>query len=198
MTSAKLILASQSKYKEAQLDQLGLSFSCQSPDYEEVFREDLAPDELAVTLARGKAKAVQAAAAYSQDTSLIIIGSDQVAVHQNGQLLAKPGTRDRAFEQLNHASGSTVTFYSAIALLSAGIEQCWHVPTMVKFRQLEAKEIERYIERDQPLDCAGSFKAEALGISLFDEIKSTDPSALIGLPLISLSKALREHGIPVP
>lgn len=189
----ELILASQSGYKQRQLTELGLKFTSISPRIHEDHSLSDNPASLASELAVRKAADV-----LQRHPDSLIIGSDQTAQDPEGNLLTKPGQRDRAIEQLLRCRGRTVTFHSGVCVLSAGTRQSWSIPTTVAFRDLTRAEIERYVDRDQPFDCAGSFKVEALGISLFDHIHSDDPSALIGLPLISLCRELRAFGIDLP
>jgi septum formation protein len=188
-----LILASTSPYRRTLLQRLGLPFSCADPGVS----EDVPPGEFAVDsalrLAQSKARAV---AAHQPDA--LVIGSDQVAVC--GALrLDKPGTHQRAVEQLAAASGRTVRFETAVAVLDARSGQMTTrvVPTSVRFRELGRAQIEAYLRTERPYDCAGSAKAEGLGIALIARIESDDPTALIGLPLIALTELLAGHGMPV-
>lgn len=182
-----LILASTSTYRKAQLAQLRLPFVCASPGVDEAPRANEKPRELALRLSRAKAMAV----AGQADSNAIIIAGDQCAALDN-KLLGKPGTEGKAAFQLLACSGRTVTFYSGLCVLDNrnGESCCSCVETRVKFRQLSTEEIHNYIAMDKPLDCAGSFKAESLGITLFEAIESNDPSALTGLPLIELNNFL--------
>ncbi len=193
LADVDLILASTSIYRRELLARLGAPFRQQSPDVDEAAQPDETPLQLAVRLAGAKAHAV--ANAHS---NALIIGSDQVA-HCAGQLLGKPGNLDHARGQLQACSGRSVAFHSAVCLIDTRREprRALHAvdTTTVLFRTLEANEIERYLIADEPWDCAGSFKAERLGIALFERIESTDPTALIGLPLIALCRLLREAGI---
>jgi len=173
-----------------------LSFSCIAPGVEETARAGEAPVELVARLARAKASAVSA-----QQPMAWVIGSDQIAVLDGGEApLGKPGTEAGCQEQLRSCSGRTVEFLTAVALMrqenNALIE--FTDRTRVIFRALDQSTIERYVAKEQPLDCAGAFKSEGLGISLCESIDGTDPSALIGLPLIRLSAALRAAGFAVP
>lgn len=185
-----LILASSSPYRRAQLEQLRLPFECVSPHINEEALAGEKPADLARRLAAEKARAV---AATHPDA--LIIGSDQVA-ECGGRTLGKPGNRERAVEQLKSCSGRRVNFYTGISLLDSGTDrQRTEVEIFtVHFRQLSDAQIERYIELDRPLDCAGSFKAEGLGISLFEKMEGSDFNSLIGLPLIRLVDLLRESG----
>jgi septum formation protein len=173
-----------------------LSFACIAPGVDETARFGEAPGELVRRLARAKASAVSA-----QHPNAWVIGSDQTAALDGGEApLGKPGTEARCQEQLRSCSGRSVEFVTAVAVMrqenNALIE--FTDTTRVTFRILDQSTIERYVAKEQPLDCAGSFKSEALGISLCESIDSADPSALIGLPLIRLSAALRAAGFEVP
>jgi septum formation protein len=190
----KLILASTSRYRADLLRRLTENFVQQAPGTDEMAQQDEAPVDRALRLATAKAAAV----ATRHDNALII-GSDQVA-ELDGRVLDKPGTIERARAQLRDSSGRVVHFHTAVCLLDARDGRRFaHVDhTRVHFRALTTAEIIRYVEREHPLDCAGSFKAEGLGISLFAAIDSHDPSALIGLPLIALARMLRECGMALP
>jgi septum formation protein len=192
--SKGLILASTSRYRRALLQRLGLPFECVAPDADESRLPGEPAVEMAARLARAKAEAV--AARYPD---AIVIGSDQVAL-RGTDILGKPGTVERCREQLRASSGKEVVFLTAVHVVDgAGGRAESHVDrTVVQFRELTAAEIDRYIERDQPLDCAGGFKAEALGIALFDRIESSDPTGLTGLPLSWLCGALRRARVPIP
>jgi septum formation protein len=193
-------LASTSRYRKELLGRLGLTFSCIAPEIDEIARFGEAPLELVGRLARAKASAVSA-----QQPGAWVIGSDQIAVLESGgdsdgPSLGKPGTEARCQEQLRSCSGRSVEFLTAVAVMrqknNALIE--FTDTTRVIFRALDQSAIERYVAKERPLDCAGGFKSEGLGISLCESIDSTDPSALIGLPLIRLSAALRAVGFEVP
>jgi len=189
-----LVLGSTSRYRADLLRRLIADFEQRAPGTDESPLPDETPRDRALRLAIAKARA----AAEGLDDALVI-GSDQVA-ELAGRVLDKPGTAQRAREQLSASSGHQVHFYTALCLHDTRTgEDRVHVDhTVVVFRSLGADEIERYIEREQPLDCAGSFKCEGLGISLFERIDNEDPSALIGLPLIALTRLLREAGIALP
>jgi septum formation protein len=185
-----LILASTSRYRRELLARLGLPFQTARPDVDETPIPGESPLQLAQRLAEAKANAV------ARDfPNAWVIGADQVA-ELNGDAIGKPENFERAADQLSAASGQRLHFYSAFCLLRWEPRKL--IPstdiTTVQFRRLSANEIERYLHKEQPYDCAGSFKSEGLGISLFDSIESKDPTGLIGLPLISLSKALRQAG----
>lgn len=187
----ELVLASSSRYRAELLARLGLPFRTHPPEVDEGRRSNEDPDALVRRLARDKALA--AAAQYPR---ALIIGSDQVAVC-SGEVLGKPGSAERAVAQLARLSGQTVTFLTALCLhdAAAASAELAVVPTAVLFRALSAAEIEHYVARERPLDCAGAFKSEGLGIALFERLEGTDPSALIGLPLIELCRMLRRAGL---
>lgn len=195
LADVDLVLASTSRYRRELLARLTPHFRALAPQVDESALPDEAPLALACRLAEAKARAVAARAAGA-----IVIGSDQVA-DLDGRLLGKPGTIENARAQLAACSGREVAFHTAICLIDARTTSTRAYAaidtTRVSFRQLAADEIARYVARQQPLDCAGSFKAEGLGIALFEHIESIDPTALIGLPLIALCRLLREAGIEV-
>ena len=189
-----LILASTSPYRRALLERLGLPFECVAPGAAEERVAGESPEQMATRLARLKAEAV---AARFPDHA--VLGSDQVAV-LGDEVLGKPGTAERCREQLRQCSGREVTFLTAVHLIDGPHAAAHsHIDrTVVRFRELSAAEIDRYVAADQPLDCAGGFKAEALGIALFEHIRCEDPTALTGLPLIWVCGALRRSGLSVP
>jgi septum formation protein len=187
-----LLLASTSRYRAERLACLNLVFEQVSPQMDESPLVDEAPYDLALRLAKGKAWSLR-----SRYPNHLIIGSDQTAADDQGILLDKPGTAERAREQLTRCSGQTIIFYTGVALVGLAID-AWVVTTEVVFRALTLTEIERYVASEQPLDCAGSFKVESLGITLFNAVRSDDPNALIGLPLISLASKLRDAGFTLP
>jgi septum formation protein len=189
-----LVLASTSKYRRELLERLKLPFQTVSPGVDETPLSMEAPEATAGRLALAKAKAAQARFARS-----LIIGSDQVAFCE-GVRLDKPGNHAGALSQLRHSAGKSVTFITAIALVNAasGQTQSRLVSTEVRFRKLSDDEIERYLQAEPAFDCAGSAKAEGLGISLVESIQSSDPTALIGLPLIALCEMLRNENLSVP
>jgi len=186
-----VVLASQSKYREAQLRQIHIQATIHPADIDETPKPGEPAEELAQRLALAKARRVAQARAQQNAPSALIIGCDQTA-SCNGERLFKPGTADIARQQLRMTSGQTVIFYSAVALLNTQTNKFQDdvIRTEVKFRQLTDQQISHYVERERPLDCAGSFKCEGLGIALFDYIRSDDPSALVGLPLIRLTDFL--------
>ncbi|PAS99128.1 MAG: septum formation protein Maf [Candidatus Dactylopiibacterium carminicum] len=189
-----LVLASTSIYRRQLLERLGLPFITDRPEVDETPRAGETPVGTAERLAQEKARAVAA-----RHPGALIIGSDQVA-HRGTQRFDKPGTAERAIAQLRNMSGQSIVFHTAVCLLDAdsGQSECIGVPTEARFRTLSEAEIVRYVEREAPLDCAGSAKSEGLGISLLEYMRGDDPTALIGLPLIALSRLLRSHGISVP
>ncbi|GLQ95307.1 Maf family protein [Dyella acidisoli] len=190
----RLVLGSTSRYRADLLRRLGLAFEQRAPGTEEIELASEMPAVRAIRLATAKAMAAGAGLADA-----LVIGSDQVA-ELDGVLLEKPGSVERAHAQLSACSGRTVTFHTAVCVFDtdSGQQYPYIDLTLVQFRQLQPEEISRYIEREQPLDCAGSFKCEGLGISLFERIDNSDPTALIGLPLIALAKLLRDAGMAVP
>ncbi len=189
-----LVLGSSSPFRRALLERLGLAFETSSPDVDERRHDDERAEDLVRRLAESKARA--AGTRYPQ---ALIIGSDQVAV-LNDQVLGKPGSRERAIEQLRAVSGQTVNFLTGLCLYNSatGELQIEVVPYSVTFRQLDDERIGRYVDAEQPLNCAGSFKAEGLGIALFARMEGSDPTALIGLPLISLVSMLAQEGVELP
>lgn len=191
-----LVLASTSRYRGELLARLTLPFRSVAPNVDEAPLPGEAADALAARLARAKALAVATA-----HPGTLVIGSDQVAALE-GAKLGKPGNAARAREQLAASSGREVTFHTAVCLVDARTapprEHHALDTTRVVFRRLRDEEIERYVAAEKPLDCAGSFKVEGLGISLFERVENTDPTALIGLPLIALTRLLRDAGVALP
>lgn len=186
-----LVLASSSAYRRELLARLGLPFRHECPDVDETPRPGEAPRTLAQRLARAKAAVVAA-----RHHGAVVIGSDQVAIDPDGSVLGKPLTLEAARAQLAAASGRTLVFATALSVIGAdGAARETCVDTEVRFRRLGAAAIERYLEREPALDCAGSVKSEALGIALCESIRSDDPTALVGLPLIALCRFLRELGL---
>jgi septum formation protein len=194
MTTPRIILGSTSRYRAKLLQRLLPTFEQCAPGTDESPRAGETPATRALRLATAKAEA----AAGGQPDALVI-GSDQVA-ELDGIVLDKPGSARRACNQLATCSGRRVHFHTALCLLDtrSGQRHTHLDHTCVHFRPLGADEIARYVERESPLDCAGSFKCEGLGISLFERIENDDPSALVGLPLIALARLLREAGITLP
>lgn len=187
----RLILASTSAYRRELLDRLGIPFEVKSPDVDESPR----PNEPTADLARRLAKA-KALAVAKLNPEAIVIGSDQVA-DLHGKPLGKPGDHERATQQLRAMSGQTVLFQTAVAVvcLSTGFSDVELAVVEVRFRQLNDTEIENYLQRERPYDCAGSAKSEGLGIALLEHIGNDDPTALVGLPLIRTTKMIRAAGV---
>ncbi|WP_372986424.1 Maf family protein [Marinobacter sp.] len=186
-----LLLASSSPYRKALLERLALPFTTASPDIDETPRPGEPADDLALRLAERKARALTA-----RHPGHWIIGSDQVACLPDGTLLHKPGNHAQAVQQLRQSSGHRVVFLTSLCLLDADSGECQLIcePFTAHFRTLSNEEIESYLEREQPYDCAGSFKMEGLGITLFDRLEGRDPNSLVGLPLIALNGMLRDWG----
>jgi len=192
--SARLILASSSKYRKMLLRRFDIPFECMSPDIDETMRVSETPMQLARRLALEKAGAIS-----SKMPQAIVIGSDQLAIF-NGRILGKPGNHQAASAQLSSFSGQVVEFLTAVSVQcqASGFSETHIDSTRVNFRHLQADEIERYLVAETPFDCAGAFKAESLGITLFESIVSEDPTALIGLPLIRTAAMLRRAGLTLP
>ena len=190
-----LILASTSPYRRRLLERLRLPFTCIDPAVEESVQDGESPQKRARRLATEKASAV----GETLQGEAIVIGSDQVACVY-GQILHKPGTPEAAEQQLAASSGQIIQFWTAVSVWTSPGEPATErvVPCEVKMRTLNTDEISRYVALDQPLDCAGSFKWESLGITLFEAMRTDDPTALEGLPLIALSELLREAGVSLP
>jgi len=188
-----LVLASTSPFRRELLQRLGLPFTTAAPDIDESPLPGEAPAALVRRLSERKARAVGRARAG------LIIGSDQVAT-TGDDILGKPGSHERAVEQLQQLAGRSVTFHTGLCLLDTAKDavQVDVIPFSVEFRQLGTMQIERYLRREQPYNCAGSFKSEALGITLFRRMRGDDPTALIGLPLIRLTDMLAAAGITLP
>ncbi|WP_248745708.1 nucleoside triphosphate pyrophosphatase [Pseudomonas sp. MWU12-2037] len=189
-----LLLASSSAYRRELLTRLRLPFTCASPDIDESQRPGEAAIELVKRLAEEKARALAA-----HHPAHLIIGSDQVAV-LDGRILGKPHGFEKAREQLLAASGTRVSFLTGLALLNSQTGACQVdcVPFSVQMRSLTVERIERYLHAEQPYDCAGSFKAEGLGVSLFQSTEGPDSTSLIGLPLIRLVDMLLVEGVQIP
>ena len=193
-TSAPIVLASTSRYRRELLGRLNLPFEVAAPRVDESRLAHEAPQALALRLARAKAQAVQHAWPEA-----LIIGSDQVAVVDDA-FLDKPGNFDTAFAQLKLMRGKAVVFYTALCLLNSRTarEQVAIVPVTVHMRDASDQQITRYLLAEEPYDCAGSARIEALGITLVEKMDGDDPNALIGLPLIALCGMLRNEGIDLP
>ncbi len=189
----QLVLGSTSPFRRQLLEKLGLPFDTASPETDETPLQGETPEQLVARLAEAKARAVS-----SQYPEALIIGSDQVAVN-DGEILGKPHTHDKAMEQLRNASGKQVRFLTGLCLYNAATDhaQVEVVPFDVIFRDLSDEMIDNYLKAETPYNCAGSFKSEAMGIALFDRLEGEDPNTLIGLPLIRLVRMLEAENIRV-
>jgi MAF protein len=194
-----ILLASSSPYRASLLKQLGLTFIQVSPDIDETRLKDETPINMVTRLSEEKARVLR-----TQYPDHIIIASDQLAITANNQILGKPGNHETAFRQLSQVSGEKVVFLTGLCVLSGHKAQTipLHMQSVVEpfsvyFRQLNEAQINDYLRREQPFDCAGSFKSEGLGISLFKKLEGDDPNALIGLPLIKLCSLLENIGINI-
>jgi septum formation protein len=190
----RLILASTSPYRRELLARLRMPFDCIAPGVDEQRQPGEPVEVLTTRLAELKATSVA-----SGHPGTVVIGSDQVAV-RDAEVLGKPGTIERCMEQLRQSSGREVAFLTAVHVFDgrSGRGETHVDRTVVRFRELSDEEVSRYVAADAPLDCAGGFKAESLGIALFERIDSSDPTALTGLPLVWLGGALRRAGFAVP
>lgn len=188
-----LILASSSLYRKELLKRLKLPFTVQVSHVSENQNSDESATDLCERLAAQKAEKVAATHPNS-----LIIGCDQVAI-LNQSILGKPGNYETAFQQLSNSSGKTLLFHSAVCLLNSQTQrkQLTHITTEVRYRKLTSYQIEQYLRIDEPYDCAGSGRIESLGITLVESVISTDPTALIGLPLITLTEFLLKEGVTV-
>lgn len=189
-----VVLGSTSRYRRELLQRLGLPFEVAAPEVDETPLPDETPAAIAQRLALAKARAVA-----ERFPEAVVIGSDQVA-DLAGEPLGKPGTHERAVQQLHRMRGKTVVFQTALAVVcrASGFERQDIAPVRVVFRDLDDGEIERYLRIEQPYDCAGSAKSEGLGIALLERIDSDDPTALVGLPLIRTCQMLRAAGVRLP
>ncbi len=187
----KLVLASTSPFRKQLLDKLQLPYETDSPDIDESTVGEESIEVMVMRLAEAKARAVSA-----RHPDSLIIGSDQSAV-LNGIALSKPGNFENAFKQLKQASGQKIVFHTGLCLLNSKTSkiQVACVPYSVVFKELSEKQITNYLNKEQPYNCAGSFKSEALGIALFERFDGEDPNALIGLPLIKLIEMLSNEGM---
>jgi septum formation protein len=187
----KLVLGSTSRYRRELLLRLGLPFEVAAPDVDETPLPGELPAHTALRLSEAKARAVAA-----RFPDALVIGSDQVA-DCDGRAVSKPGNRENAFASLRALSGRTIVFHTGVALVDAASGRCQRelVDVTSVFRDLNDGEIANYLDREAPYDCAGAVRSEALGIALFTRITSDDPSALVGLPLIALSRMLRNEGV---
>jgi septum formation protein len=188
-----IVLASTSPYRRELLQRLRLPFSVQAPRVDEQALPGESPHATACRLALAKARAVALAR-----PGAIVIGSDQVA-DVDGEALSKPGSHEAALAQLTRMQGREVLFHTAIAVIGPGGEQqVDDVPTAVRFRVLPVEKLDAYLRAEKPYDCAGAAKIESLGIALLESVRSDDPTALIGLPLIRLTSMLAACGVPLP
>lgn len=194
MANTSIVLASSSRYRRELLQRLGLPFESWSPDVDETALPSEPPRETAIRLAR-----LKAAAGARKFPKAWVIGSDQVA-DLDGRAIGKPGTFENARRQLRDVSGHSVLFHTALCVLNDRMERRHErlVTTEVAFRRLSDAEIDRYLEREHALDCAGSAKSEGLGVALLSRMHGEDPTALVGLPLIALAALLRAEGFEVP
>lgn len=190
----QLVLGSTSPYRRELLTRLQLDFKTARPDADETPLQGETPEQLAGRLAQLKAASLR-----TRFPDSLIIGSDQVSTLDDLTPVGKPGTEEKAFEQLRAASGKTALFYTGLCVLNTqtGAEELLVDRYEIQFRDLSDSEIEAYIRKEQPLDCAGSFKSEGLGSALFARHQGADPTSLIGLPLIALCECLRRQGLPV-
>ena len=189
----KLVLGSTSPFRKALLEKLHVDFECDSPDIDETPLPDETVEDMVTRLAIAKAQAISA-----RHPNSLIIGSDQSAV-LNGEKLSKPGNFENAYKQLTRASRQKITFQTGLCLLNtdSGNIQSACVPYTVVFKALTPQMIENYLRKEEPYNCAGSFKSEALGIALFERFEGADPNALIGLPLIELVNFLGNEGFSI-
>lgn len=189
----KLVLGSTSPFRKEILTKLNLAFVCAKPDVDETPLLNETPIQLVERLAIEKAKAVA-----KEFPNALIIGSDQVAMHNN-TILGKPHTHENAIKQLSSFSGNKVSFYTGLCVYNSATEKTLSLvePFYVHFKVLSAMNIEQYLLAEKPYQCAGSFKSEGLGICLFNKLEGDDPNTLIGLPLIKLTELLAQHGIDV-
>ena len=193
-SSAPIVLGSSSPYRRALLDRFLTEFECVAPDVDESPPPGVAAEDLVVSLARQKAEAVS-----RQHHAALVIGADQVAVLE-GRILGKPGDHNTAVDQLLTAAGKSVRFLTAACILDP-VTRTRHEhtdETTVQFRQFDRRLAETYLHHDEPYDCAGSFRVEGAGFVLFDAVRSEDPTALIGLPMIWLAARLRDLNYLLP
>ncbi|MEL7365620.1 MAG: nucleoside triphosphate pyrophosphatase [Pseudomonadota bacterium] len=192
MQNYQLVLASTSPYRRQLLNKLAVEFVTASPEFDETPLENESPIELVKRLAKGKAQSCRLT------KPSLVIGSDQVCVI-NGKIIGKPHTREKAIEQLTQQSGQSIQFYTGLALYNSHTNQTEvKVDTFsVHFRKLSAEQIAKYVDKEQPFFCAGSFKSEGLGIALFERLEGKDPNTLVGLPLIDLIDMLEAQGFRV-
>ncbi|MFU0841839.1 MAG: 7-methyl-GTP pyrophosphatase [Burkholderia sp.] len=190
--TAKLILASSSRYRRELLDRLGVPYTCESPDIDETGIPGETPQDAAMRLAEAKARKV-----WEAHPGSVVIGSDQVA-DLAGVRLGKPHNRENAIRQLREMQGREVVFTTALCVIDAqGRAERVKSQTFIRMRRLSNRAIEAYVDREQPFDCAGSAKIEKLGIALMESVRSDDPTSLIGLPLMALTTLLTRAGVEV-
>jgi septum formation protein len=190
--TAKLILASSSRYRRELLDRLGVPYTCESPDIDETGIPGETPQDAAMRLAEAKARKV-----WEAHPGSVVIGSDQVA-DLAGVRLGKPHNRENAIRQLREMQGREVVFTTALCVIDAeGRAERVKSQTFIRMRRLSDRAIEAYVDREQPFDCAGSAKIEKLGIALMESVRSDDPTSLIGLPLMALTTLLTRAGVEV-
>jgi len=189
----KIVLGSTSPFRKNLLEQLKIAFECDAPNIDETPLDNEPVEEMVVRLAIAKAQAIA-----GHHKNALIIGSDQSAVLEN-EKLSKPGNFENAFKQLTKASGKQITFQTGLCLLNTetGNIQSACIPYTVFFKKLTPSMIENYLAKEEPYNCAGSFKSEALGIALFERFEGDDPNALIGLPLIKLIDFLSNEGFSI-
>jgi len=189
----KLVLGSTSPFRKALLERLHIDFECDSPNIDETPLPGEPVEDMVVRLAIAKAQAIA-----ERHNDALIIGSDQSAV-LNSEKLSKPGNFENAFKQLTRASGQKITFQTGLCLLNTrtGNIQSICVPYTVVFKELTPSMIENYLRKEEPYNCAGSFKSEALGIALFERFEGSDPNSLVGLPLIELVNFLTNEGFSI-
>jgi septum formation protein len=192
-TSLPVVLASTSPYRKELLQRIGIDFKTIAPDVDESSLPGETPENLVKRLAEAKARVI------GKTCQALIIGSDQVAA-SGDEILGKPGAHENAVVQLRKLSGKLVTFQTGLCLLNSTTNeiQVDIIPFRVQFRKLDEQQIERYLRADKPYNCAGSFKSEGLGITLFERMDGDDPTALIGLPLIRLTSMLIQAGVVLP
>lgn len=192
MPNYQLVLASTSPYRAQLLNKLAVPFTTENPDFDETPLDNETPLELVKRLAIGKARCCKTT------TPSLIIGSDQVCVI-NGKIIGKPLSREKAIDQLSQQSGQSIQFYTGIAVYNSESDEVdVKVDTFtVHFRELSKRQIENYVDKEEPFYCAGSFKSEGLGIALFERLEGKDPNTLVGLPLIDLIDMLAKHGVEV-
>lgn len=189
-----VLLASTSPYRRTLLERLRIPFDVAAPDCDETRLAGEPAADLVVRLAETKARSVA-----TSHPGTLVIGSDQVAALDD-RILTKPGTHERAIEQLRACSARSVVFHTGLCLFDSdsGTAQVERIDYSVQFRSLGDEEIDRYLQREQPYDCAGSIRSEGFAVTLFESMEGPDPAALIGLPLIRLSALLRDFGVQLP